>query len=147
MLAKSNQRLLETFFLEALNAHNLHSIATYVAPDFIFYPQMAGIPNTIKGFQQMMMVMFIQYPDLTYTPETVEVHGSRVTVEWTAEATHPGGLIGRKGVLISIGRKLRWNGVTTVRVRDGKIEALWTEQDDDSLREQLDALPDITCEN
>ena len=147
MLAESNQKLLHAFFQDALNAHNLHLIASYVSPDFIFYPRVAGFPNTIEGFQQMMMVMFIQFPDLTYTPDRVEVRGSRVIVDWTARASHPGGVIGRKGMLIQIGRKLAWNGATTVHIRDGKIEALWIDQDDGSLREQLDQLPDITCEN
>jgi predicted ester cyclase len=147
MLAESYQKLLHAFFHQALNAHNLHLISTFVAPDFIFFPRVAGFPDTIEGFQQMMMVMFIQYPDLTYTPDSVEVRGSRVIVDWTARASHPGGVIGKKGVIIPIGRQLVWNGVTTVQIRDGKIEALWTEQDDASLREQLDLLPNIMCEN
>lgn len=147
MLAEDKQDLLYAFFQDALNAHNLHRIATFVSPDFIFYPRIAGFPNTVDGFRQMMIVQFVQFPDLTYLPNAIDVKGSCARVDWTARASHPCGLIGRKGVTICIGRKLAWNGVTTAQVRNNRIESLWTEQDYDSLREQLDQIPDIQCEN
>jgi predicted ester cyclase len=147
MISQHRCKLLQDFFTDVLNKRNIDQLADFVSPDFVFSPKLTGVPDTRAGFQQMLTILFIQYPDLTYTLDAIHAQGTRVDIEWTANASHPGGLIGKKGVIIRVGRRLCWHGRTTAIVRNGRIEALLMQQDDASLREQLVQMPDILTEN
>lgn len=146
-LAERNRQRLADFFAFVLNARDLTALPSFLAPDFVNRTPLPGTMSSAAGFRQSLTILFCSYHDLVYTWTTCFVIGDRVTARWTAEASHPGGLIGKKGVLVPIGRKLRWSGETTVRIRDGRIEEWCTHQDEASLLEQLGQMPLVLVEN
>ncbi|MCC6613353.1 MAG: ester cyclase [Anaerolineae bacterium] len=142
-----NRKLLADFFEVILNARDLTPLSSFLAPDFVNRTPLPGSSCSAEGFKRALTILFCSYHDLTYTWTNCIVIDERVIVRWVAEASHPGGLIGKKGVLVPIGRKLRWRGETTARIRDGHIEEWTTHQDVASLLEQLSYMPLVLVEN
>jgi len=146
-LAERNRKRLADFFTFVLNAHDLTMLDAFLAPDFVNRTPLAGTTCSAAGFRRALTIHFCSYHDLVYTWKNCLVTGDRVSVRWMAEASHPGGLIGKKGVLVPVGRKLCWPGETTARIRDGRIEEWCTHQDEASLLEQLAHMPLVLVEN
>jgi predicted ester cyclase len=147
MIAQQNRKLVLDFFTQMLNSHDLMSIGQFLSPDFIHHTPFPGTTNDAAGYELGLTILFIAYYDLKYTLDECNVQGDTVIARWTAEASHPGGLIGKKGVTIMTGRKLRWTGTTTARLRDERIEELWTCQDEKSLLAQLSEMPLVMTPN
>lgn len=146
-VAERNRKLLADFFTHVLNAHDLVLLDGFLAPDFVNRTPLPGTSRCGEGFKRALTITFCCYHDLRYTWTNCIVKDDRVTARWVAEASHPGGVIGKQGLIVPVGRKLRWEGETVVRIRDGRIEEWLTRQDEASLLEQLGALPLVLVEN
>lgn len=147
MIAQEKGQILAEFFANVLNGHDVMVSEDFLAPDFLHHTPAAGMGSDLMGYKQELTLRFIAYHDLQYIVEESIVQGNKVIVHWTAVATHPGGLIGKRGIHIPIGRKLRWSGMTMARLRDGRIEELWTYQDEISLLGQMKEIPLMMVEN
>lgn len=147
MIAQEKGQILVEFFAHVLNGHDVMISDDFLSPDFLHHTPAAGMSSDKLGFKQELTIRFIAYADLQYTVNQSIVQGDRVIVHWSACATHPGGLIGKRGIHIPTGRKLRWSGMTMARLRDGRIEELWTYQDEISLLGQMKQMPLVMTEN
>jgi predicted ester cyclase len=147
MIAEQGLKVMQDFFENVLNTRELSLLEHYFSPDFIHHTPMPGIRNDAQGLKQGLTVLFIAFHDLRYKVESYQVDGGCVEVKWTATAAHPSGLIGKRGVTILVGRQMCWHGSTRARIRDGRIDELWTYQDEASLLAQLSEMPLVLVEN
>jgi predicted ester cyclase len=147
MIAENSLKVMQDFFTDVLNTHELSHLEGYLSPDFLNHTPMPGTRNDAQGYKHGLTVLFIAFYNLRYEIESYSADGGEVEVRWTATASHPGGLIGRHGVIIPTGKQMCWQGVTRARIRDGRIDELWTHQDETRLLAQLSEMPLVLVEN
>jgi ketosteroid isomerase-like protein len=147
MTCEQNRQLVRAFFDQVMNGHDVKAAEAFLSPDFVHHTPLPGTKDNLPGFQQGLTVLFIAYYDVFYQWDECFTSDETVIVRWTAEASHPGSLFGRGGVPMATGRKLRWSGMTMVRVRAGRIDEMWVYQDEAAVAGQMRALPYIMSEN
>jgi ketosteroid isomerase-like protein len=102
------QRYRDAFF-----AHDVDEIMSLVTPDFVFENVTAG--ERIVGADAARLhiaAIHARWPDLRFEErrEGIMAGDSHAVAEWTAQATHP-----------DTGRRIEWDGMDLVLVRDGRI--------------------------
>ena len=77
------------------------------------------------------------FPDIKITDESITAEGDRVSIRWSFEGTHSGEFFGMPGS----GKKVGMGGFDIFRVKDGRIQELWLENDYMTLLQQLGMIP------
>lgn len=95
----------------AWNAHDLDAVVALYTDDVVFHNHTAG-EEAVEGRDDVrahIRGIFDRWPDLRFSPRRVYVSDECCTSEWTARATAPDG------------RRLEWDGVDVMPIRDGAI--------------------------
>jgi len=84
-----------------------------VTPDFVFENVAGG--ERIEGAdaaRRHIAALHARWPDLTFDEPKGGIMGGddHAVAEWTARATHP-----------DTGRRIEWDGIDLIQVRDGRI--------------------------
>jgi steroid delta-isomerase-like uncharacterized protein len=109
------------------------------ADDFVDHtPQPGGTPDK-AGARTLYAALRQAFPDFHAVIHWQSVEGDRVTTYKTYHGTHQGVLFG----LAPSGRKIQFDTVDVMRVRDGRITEHWGVAHLYSLLQQLGALPAI----
>jgi steroid delta-isomerase-like uncharacterized protein len=107
------------------------------ADDFIDHtPQPGGTPDK-AGARALYGALRTAFPDFHAVIHWQAVEGDRVTTYKTYHGTHEGPVFG----LAPTGRKISFDTVDVMRVRDGRITEHWGVAHLYSLLQQLGALP------
>lgn len=107
------------------------------ADDFIDHtPQPGGTPDK-AGARALYGALRTAFPDFQAVIHWQAVEGDRVTTYKTYHGTHEGPVFG----LAPTGRKISFDTVDVMRVRDGRIVEHWGVAHLYSLLQQLGALP------
>ena len=107
------------------------------ADDFIDHtPQPGGTPDK-AGARALYGALRTAFPDFHAVIHWQAVEGDRVTTYKTYHGTHEGPVFG----LATTGRKVSFDTVDVMRVRDGRITEHWGVAHLYSLLQQLGALP------
>jgi steroid delta-isomerase-like uncharacterized protein len=77
------------------------------------------------------------WPDLTFAVDELIAEGDMVVARWHSEGTHRGPYLG----VAATGRRTTNTGISTFRIRDGKIVESWSEMDTLGILRQLGAAP------
>ena len=93
----------------AWNEHDLDAIMAMHAPDMVFENHTAGERVAGDEVGPHLARIFENWPDLAFRGRRFYARNGLVVSEWTATATDPQG------------RRLEWDGVDIVPVRDGLI--------------------------
>lgn len=100
-------------YRDAFFARDVDAIMALVSPDFVFENVTGG--ERIEGAEaarRHIAAIHARWPDLTFDePKGGIMAGDHHAVaEWTARATHP-----------DTGRRIEWDGIDLILVRDGRI--------------------------
>jgi steroid delta-isomerase-like uncharacterized protein len=74
-----------------------------------------------EGFRQFLENYATAFPDSRVEVRSVIAHGDRVAVEFTAQGTHRGPLVGPAGEIPATGRSVQLQLCEVLQLRDGKI--------------------------
>ncbi len=120
-MSAANVAVARRWFEEVWNHRRSETIDELLGPDSVCYADTGEIRGP-DGFKATQHGPFLSaFPDVWVTVEGAIGDGDEVAVRWSAEGTHTGEGLG----LPPTGRRVRFEGVTWVRVRDGKLGDGW----------------------
>lgn len=90
-------------------------------------------PYTVRETIEFASMFYDALPDYKHTIEDVISEGDKVVVRCTNRGTHTGELMG----IPPTGNKVEYGEIVIVRFADGKIEAVWVQEDDLWMMQQL----------
>jgi steroid delta-isomerase-like uncharacterized protein len=113
MADDASARELATRYRDAFFARDVDAIMALVTPDFVFENVTGG--ERIEGAdaaRRHIAALHARWPDLTFDEPKGGIMGGddHAVAEWTARATHP-----------DTGRRIEWDGIDLIQVRDGRI--------------------------
>ena len=100
-------------YRDAFFARDVDAIMSLVTPDFVFENVTAGERITgADAARRHIATIHARWPDLRFEErrEGIMAGESHAVAEWTAQATHP-----------DTGRRIKWDGMDLILVRDGRI--------------------------
>jgi steroid delta-isomerase-like uncharacterized protein len=106
-------------FIQVWSAGHLGLLEELAAEDIVVvYPHVRELVLDRDAFREMLSRTFESFPDLTITAEEPIVEGERAVVRWFYEGTHrQGAVLGAEAT----GRRVRVDGITLYRIRDGRV--------------------------
>ena len=123
--------------LEVQSGGNFNLFDDLFADDFLDHtPQPGGTPDK-EGARRLYHALREAFPDFHADIHWQAVDGDIVTTFKTYHGTHKGGVLG----IEPTGRKVKFETVDAMRIRDGKIAEHWGVANLYYLLQQLDALP------
>jgi predicted ester cyclase len=120
--AEKNAKIVREFVEKVYNEGKLELIEKYVAEDFV--DSSPGAPPDAKGpayVRQQAEGTFAAFPNLKFANEDVIAEGDRVVIRWSSTSTFSG----KMGEIAGDGRPVRVDGISIMRVKDGKIAQSW----------------------
>lgn len=118
-LSLSEDKVVRAFYAEGWNGRNAAVLASH--------------PATAQQCQKQFERYRAAFPDLRIDVNSVEKVGDLVHVRWSAQGTHRGTLDGRQAT----GRKANVQGLTKMKIVDGKIVSADAQWDQAGLNSQL----------
>lgn len=91
----------------------------------------------IQGFKDYYQNFLTGFSDITFTIEDVFGHGDKIAKHWNFKGTHSGEFFG----IPASGKKVDIDGVTLVKMKDGKIAQEQDFMDNLSFYQQLGLIP------
>jgi steroid delta-isomerase-like uncharacterized protein len=125
---------------EVWNEGKLDVLDEICTEDVVFGATLIPETRGCEGIRKAVTATRAGFPDVRYSllGEPV-VHGDRWSCRWTMSGTHKGDFMG----VAPTGKYVTYVGMTTYRVRGGKIAEYWSDWDALSLMQQLGAVPVI----
>jgi len=136
-MSEANKTLIRRLVEEVQNRHNVDAIGEFIAPSFVNYDPLPGLPGTLEGAKQLHRMLFAAFPDLKMTIHDQAAEGDKVWTRKTASGTHQGELFG----IPATGKQVSWNIIDIMTIRNGKVTEHWVVADVMSLMQQLGAVP------
>jgi predicted ester cyclase len=120
--AEENAKIVREFVEKVYNEGKLDLIEKYIAEDFV--DSSPGAPPDAKGpafVRKQAEGTFAIFPDLKFADEDVIAEGDRVVIRWSSTSTFSG----RMDEIAGDGRPVRVEGISIMRMKDGKIAQSW----------------------
>ena len=102
------ERLIERYN-QAWNDHDVDTIVSMHAPDFVFHNHTAGEQVEGDAAREHIARIFENAPDLSFRGRRLYVREGLVVNEWTATATRNG-------------RRIEWDGIDVFPIENGLIK-------------------------
>src|SRR5215211_1407008 len=102
------ERMIERYN-QAWNEHDVDTICSLHAPDFVFENHTAGERAEGEAAREHIAQIFRNTPDLTFRGRRLYVRDGLVVNEWTATATRGG-------------RRVEWDGIDVFPIENGLIK-------------------------
>jgi predicted SnoaL-like aldol condensation-catalyzing enzyme len=136
MAAEDNRRIVEAFYREVLNGHNLDIVDRYMHKDYVQHNPLAAQGSA--GFIEFHLAFFAAIPDAQTAINMMVAEGDLVFVYSTYTGTHKG-----KGLLDlpPTGNRVRYDVVDMFRLREGKLCEHWDVADTKTIFTQLGVIP------
>ena len=143
MVNERNVTIARRYYDQIMNAGQLDVIDELMTPDFIFtIPTQPEPFHGPGGFKQLVTMLHGSFPDLHFAVEHMLAEQDTVVAHWTATGTHRGTPLSTVvGEVAASGRAFRIDGMTWLRIVDGKIVESLANEDTLGLLTQLGALP------
>lgn len=107
---------------DAWNRHDVEAILAMHTPDSVFHNHTSG--GEVVGCEAIRSVVtgvFETFPDILFTLRRLYLRDDLVVQEWTATATHDRAVTYNGRVLQPTGKKISWDGVDVLPMRDGLV--------------------------
>ncbi len=121
------------FYERAWNQDDLTVIDELLAPDFVNHE----VPDTTISHRELYKQAVTEnraaFPDWSITIDALIAEGDQVVARWQAQGTHTGKAWG----IEPSGKHLEMEGITIVRVVDGKITDFWKQDNGYRFWQQL----------
>ena len=120
---------------EAYNTGDLDELDKLLAPNWASNAWPEGVPQTVEAAKEGGRGMLALLPDYHCRIDELVAEGDKVTMRWTASATHNVELFG----VAPTGRLLGWAGISLFEVKGGRITGHWAFGEELTLLEDLGA--------
>ena len=113
MTAAASALELATSYRDAFFAREVDAIIALVTPDFVFENVTGGERvEGVEAARRHIAALHARWPDMTFAEREggITAGADHAVAEWTARATHP-----------DTGRRIEWDGIDLIQVRDGRI--------------------------
>ncbi|HTJ57158.1 MAG TPA: ester cyclase [Devosiaceae bacterium] len=137
---EENNAVAVKFFDAVWSKGDFSVLDTLVAPDAVDHSTVGGKVKSEKGsgsFRAIVSMFRGAMPDIKLTIEDEIFAGDKVVHRWRLAGTNTGSLMG----VPPTGKPVTFSGITTVRMRDGKIVERWTNVDELGVLQQLGVAP------
>jgi steroid delta-isomerase-like uncharacterized protein len=135
MSAEHNKAIVLRMVEEAQSQHRLDVVDELFAADFVDHCVPPGLPADREGVKMQFGMFFAAFPDLQVVVHDQVAEGDKVVTRKTFHGTHAGELLG----IPPSGRKVAFEVIDILRVRDGKITDHWNLVDQLGLMRQIGA--------
>jgi steroid delta-isomerase-like uncharacterized protein len=135
MSSEENKAIYNRYIEECFNQGRVELLDELLAPDYTYHNAPPGTPPGAAGIRQVIQMFHTAFPDLAITIEAQAAEGEMVFSRSVTRGTHNGPLMGQP----ASGRRVEMNGMTQVRVRDGRITDSWVNNDVAGLLRQIGA--------
>lgn len=136
MSSEQNRAIVREFY-EALNANSLavmdEVIDRMVAPDIIVHDPFLGTVQGVAEYRKITHAFLNGFGKQRVIINEIVVQGDLVAVQHTHKAVHTGIFAG----LPPTRRRVTFDGLELIRLRDGKVVEFWRHDDDSGLMRQL----------
>jgi steroid delta-isomerase-like uncharacterized protein len=131
------------YYQEIMNQAKLDVIDELMSPDFLFtiptHPEPYRGPD---GFKELVTMLHGAFPDVHLKVEHLLVDGDTVVGHWIGSGTHTGGPLHTvKGDIPASGKHFVIDGVSWLKIVDGKIVESLANEDTLSLLQQIGVIP------
>jgi steroid delta-isomerase-like uncharacterized protein len=133
-MSAENKAIVRRCFKEIWSKGNLDLIDQLVATNFADHDPASPVQVLGRdGLRQHVNMYRTAFPDLTFTVDDILAEDNKVTARWTARGTHKGTLLG----IAPTGQQVTTEGITIIRVANGKIAESWVTWDALGMMQQL----------
>jgi len=138
-----NKALARRYYGDIMNGGRLDVIDELTTPDFFFSIPTHPHPfHGPQGLKDEVTMLHGAFPDVHIEVELLLAEGDQVVGHWTGTGTHTGGPLPTKaGDIPPSGRSFRIDGMTWLRMKDGKIVESLANEDTLGLLMQLGVIP------
>lgn len=126
MSTEENKELVRRFFDERWNQGN-----------FDVYDEMLGPGFDINGEKEWARSMYATFANGQFTILDIIAEGDQVALHWRVDATHQGDYLG----VAATGKPVTFQGMTLLRIANGKIVEDVAYWDDLTILKQIGAAP------
>lgn len=133
----ANMKVMNRFYDEVCNQHNVAVIDELVSPDFVEHDTSTGMAPTREGLKQFFTMMIAAFPDMKFTTEYMAAQDDRVLWYGTMTGTQKGTMMG----IPATDKAVTVNIFDMVRIVDGKAVEHWGVSDVMGLMTQLGVVP------
>jgi steroid delta-isomerase-like uncharacterized protein len=136
MANEENKAVVQRFWDE-WNNKNLEAMADLVAEDGADHALPPGVPANKEGSFKLIAMYMQAFPDLHIKVEDLIAEGDKVVCRITSSGTNTGPLMG----MPATGKSATMTAIHIFRVRNGKLQERWANQDDLGMMQQLGVIP------
>lgn len=124
-------------FVDGFNRKDSEGLARHCSDEYVL--DFPGGPKGrgIAGIKQATAEFIAAFPDLQFSIDTLVGEGDLVAWRWCVSATHRGQL----GPFAASGKPVRFNGISLLRVRAGRIVEDRVRADVPTMLQQIGAMP------
>lgn len=143
MSTEANKAIAYRYYDEIMNAAKLEVIDELMAPDFLFtIPTQPEPYHGTEGFKELVTMLHGAFPDVQIAVEDMLAEGDTVVAHWTGSGTHTGSpLHSILGDIPKTGKHFTIDGMTWLRIVDGKILESLANEDTLGILQQLGVIP------
>src|SRR6476661_7234774 len=135
-----NKEIVRRFYDEVWNKCDLAVVDELFTPDYVVINLPPWRTPGAEGLKQFIADNHRMFPDVHQIIESMVAEGDQVAAYLEATATHKGDLNGPVGRVPATNKKVGWEGVIFLRLKDGKIVETKGVIDNMSLMQQLGAV-------
>jgi steroid delta-isomerase-like uncharacterized protein len=133
-MSAENKAVVRRCFKEIWSKGNIDLIDQLVAPNYAHHDSAGPMPGAGRdGFKQHVTAYRTAFPDLTFTVDDILAEDNKVTARWTARGTHIGTLLG----MAPTGKQVTTEGISVLRIANGKLAESWVTWDTWGLMKQI----------
>ena len=128
-----NKRICHRFFEELLNKGRLSVIDELVDPNLLSHDPFPGQAPGSQGLKDTTKLFMKAFPDMRVIFKDTIAEGDKVMNRFTVKGTHKGNFMGIK----PSGRKIAYEEIIILRLKDQKIVEHWALADALTLMQQI----------
>ena len=143
MQEEVNKAIARRYYDEIVNRGNLQTIDKLISPNFIFtIPTHPETSYGFEGFRQIITMLHGAFPDVHLKIEHLIAEGDTVVGHWIESGTHTGSPFHTvMGDIPPTGKRFIIDGISWLRIVNGKIVEFLANEDTLGLLQQLGVLP------
>ena len=138
---EKNKEIAKRFYAEVWNNGDLAAIDEIFITDYEVVDRPAWREPGAAGLKAFIADNHRMFPDVHHTIVDMVAEDDKVAVYFKATATHEGDLNGPVGLVPATGKKVHWDGMSILQIKDGKIIRTKGVINNLTLMQQLGAVP------